>query len=202
ACDAKGIVAAQIAAAERLRAEGVDGIGLLFVVDEETGSVGARAANAHPLAGEWRWLRAGEPPANRLAAGPRGTPSPPCCPAGAPAAGARDGPRVRDLRRPLYHRHPAPHGLGYPLAARAGLDPGRAQRTRADLRGRARRGRRRLCPSGARARGAEGRGVKIALFGHGTMGRVLEESARAAGEEIGVVFTSANVGDAPRLLPS
>src|SRR5439155_1010504 len=51
ACDAKGIVAAQIAAAERLRAEGVDGIGLLFVVDEEMGSVGARAANAHPLAG-------------------------------------------------------------------------------------------------------------------------------------------------------
>ena len=44
--------------------------------------------------------------------------------------------------------------------------------------------------------------MKIALFGHGTMGRVLEESARAAGEEIGVVFTSANVGDAPRLLPS
>ncbi|PYO99301.1 MAG: dihydrodipicolinate reductase [Gemmatimonadetes bacterium] len=43
--------------------------------------------------------------------------------------------------------------------------------------------------------------MKIALFGHGTMGRVLEESARAAGHEIGVVFTSANVGDAVRLLP-
>ena len=34
ACDAKGIMAAQIAAAERLRSEGVEGIGLLFVVDE------------------------------------------------------------------------------------------------------------------------------------------------------------------------
>jgi len=43
--------------------------------------------------------------------------------------------------------------------------------------------------------------VKIALFGHGTTGRVLEESARAAGHEIGVIFTSANVGDAARLLP-
>jgi len=42
--------------------------------------------------------------------------------------------------------------------------------------------------------------VKVALFGHGTMGRVLEESARAAGHEIGVIITSANVGDAARLL--
>src|SRR2546429_3643162 len=33
------------------------------------------------------------------------------------------------------------------------------------------------------------------------MGRVLEESARAAGLEIGVIITSANVGDAARLLP-
>ena len=43
--------------------------------------------------------------------------------------------------------------------------------------------------------------MKIALFGHGTMGRVLEESARAAGHEVGVIFTSANVGEALRLLP-
>jgi 4-hydroxy-tetrahydrodipicolinate reductase len=43
--------------------------------------------------------------------------------------------------------------------------------------------------------------VKIALLGHGTMGRVLEESARAAGHEIGVIVTSANAGDAARLLP-
>jgi 4-hydroxy-tetrahydrodipicolinate reductase len=43
--------------------------------------------------------------------------------------------------------------------------------------------------------------VKIALFGHGAMGRVLEESARAAGHEIGAIFTSANAGDAARLLP-
>jgi 4-hydroxy-tetrahydrodipicolinate reductase len=43
--------------------------------------------------------------------------------------------------------------------------------------------------------------VKVALFGHGTMGRVLEASAHAAGHEIGAIFTSANVGEAARLLP-
>jgi len=43
--------------------------------------------------------------------------------------------------------------------------------------------------------------VKIALFGHGAMGRVLEETARAAGHELGAIFTSANVGEATRLLP-
>ena len=43
--------------------------------------------------------------------------------------------------------------------------------------------------------------MKIALFGHGAMGRVLEESARAAGHEVGAIFTSANVGEAARLLP-
>jgi acetylornithine deacetylase len=41
-CDAKGIVAAQIFAAERLRREGgTNDIGLLFTVDEELGSLGA-----------------------------------------------------------------------------------------------------------------------------------------------------------------
>src|SRR2546428_145551 len=88
ACDAKGIVAAQIAAAERLRAEGVDGIGLLFVVDEEMGSVGARAANAHPLAGECRWLIDGEPTDNRLAARSKGSLRLTVCTAGVPAHSA------------------------------------------------------------------------------------------------------------------
>src|SRR5262245_39456342 len=46
ACDAKGILAAQVAAAERLRASGERRIGLLFVVGEERGSDGAVAANA------------------------------------------------------------------------------------------------------------------------------------------------------------
>ncbi|HYU91481.1 MAG TPA: 4-hydroxy-tetrahydrodipicolinate reductase [Gemmatimonadales bacterium] len=43
--------------------------------------------------------------------------------------------------------------------------------------------------------------MKIALFGHGAMGRVLEDTARAAGHELGAVFTSANAGEAMRLLP-
>jgi acetylornithine deacetylase len=73
ACDAKGIVAAQIAAAEQLRAAGIIEIGLLFVVDEEMGSLGARAANAHPLAAQSRWLIDGEPTDNRLATGCKGS---------------------------------------------------------------------------------------------------------------------------------
>src|SRR5207244_2069914 len=87
-CDAKGIMAAQIAAAERLRAEGVDGIGLLFVVDEEMGSVGARAANAHSLARECRWLIDGEPTENRLATGSKGSLRLTLCTAGVPAHSA------------------------------------------------------------------------------------------------------------------
>ncbi len=73
ACDAKGIIAAQITAAEQLRAEGVDGVGLLFVVDEELGSLGARAANRHPLAESCRHLINGEPTDNRLGVGSKGT---------------------------------------------------------------------------------------------------------------------------------
>src|SRR5262249_41370536 len=73
ACDAKGILAAQVAAAERLRAEGMDEIGLLFVVDEEKGSLGAKAANTHPAASECRWLIVGEPTENQLAVGCKGS---------------------------------------------------------------------------------------------------------------------------------
>src|SRR5258708_5438407 len=46
ACDAKGIIASQIAAAEKLRADGVSEIGLLFTVDEEVTSAGAKVADA------------------------------------------------------------------------------------------------------------------------------------------------------------
>src|SRR5918912_2569986 len=45
-CDAKGIIAAQIAAVERLRAEGINEVGLIFTVDEEMGSKGAQKVNA------------------------------------------------------------------------------------------------------------------------------------------------------------
>jgi acetylornithine deacetylase len=73
ACDAKGIIAAQIFAAERLRAEGTRDIGLLFTVDEELGSLGARAANSHPLAEGCAYLINGEPTDNKLAAGSKGS---------------------------------------------------------------------------------------------------------------------------------
>lgn len=73
ACDAKGIAAAQIAAAERLRAAGESRIGLLFVVDEETGGGGAKTVNAHPRAAECRYLVNGEPTDNRLIRGCKGS---------------------------------------------------------------------------------------------------------------------------------
>ena len=69
-CDAKGILAAQVAAAERLRATGERRVGLLFVVGEERGSDGAVAANATPPGS--RFLINGEPTDNRLGAATRG----------------------------------------------------------------------------------------------------------------------------------
>ncbi len=71
-CDAKGIIAAQICAAEQLRAEGSE-IGLLFTVEEETLSQGAKFANTHRLAKTCRYLINGEPTDNRLAVGSKGT---------------------------------------------------------------------------------------------------------------------------------
>ncbi len=70
ACDAKGILAAQVAAAVRLRREGETRVGLLFVVGEERGSDGARAAN-HAADG-CRFLVDGEPTDNRLGLATRG----------------------------------------------------------------------------------------------------------------------------------
>lgn len=69
-CDAKGILAAQLAALERLRAAGERRVGLLVVVGEERGSAGAHAANAQPLGS--RYLVNGEPTGNRLAVATRG----------------------------------------------------------------------------------------------------------------------------------
>lgn len=72
-CDAKGIIAAQIFAAQRLRDEGLNDVGLLFTVDEELGSLGAQVANQHPLASECRYLINGEPTDSRLATGTKGS---------------------------------------------------------------------------------------------------------------------------------
>jgi acetylornithine deacetylase len=70
ACDAKGILAAQVAAAEQMRARGETRVGLLFVAGEERGSDGAAAANK--IASQSAYLINGEPTDNRLGAATRG----------------------------------------------------------------------------------------------------------------------------------
>jgi acetylornithine deacetylase len=70
-CDAKGLAAAMVAAAERLRALGEDRVGLLFVVGEENGSDGAQIAGE--LAPRGRFLINGEPTENRLSIGQKGS---------------------------------------------------------------------------------------------------------------------------------
>ncbi len=69
-CDAKGILAAQVAAAERLRRDGETRVGLVFVVGEERGSDGARVVNE--AARGCRYLVDGEPTDNRLGLATRG----------------------------------------------------------------------------------------------------------------------------------
>ena len=71
-CDAKGIIAAQITAAELLRKEGIEDIGLLYTVEEERASTGAKVANEHPLAAKCEYLINGEPTDNDLAIGSKG----------------------------------------------------------------------------------------------------------------------------------
>jgi len=69
-CDAKGIIAAQTAAALRLRELGIY-VGLLFVVGEERDSLGAEVANQH--APGCKFLINGEPTENHLALASKGT---------------------------------------------------------------------------------------------------------------------------------
>ena len=70
-CDAKGLAAAMVAAAEQLAAHGERRIGLLFLVGEENGSDGAR--RAAELGPRGRFLVNGEPTENRLSIGQKGT---------------------------------------------------------------------------------------------------------------------------------
>jgi acetylornithine deacetylase len=72
ACDAKGIIAAQVAAADRLRRNGETRIALVFVVGEERGSDGARVANDAAADNASRFLVDGEPTDNRLGIATRG----------------------------------------------------------------------------------------------------------------------------------
>lgn len=71
ACDAKGIAAAMLVAAEQLVAEGEERVDLLFVVGEEKGSDGARAANQLPATS--CFLINGEPTESKLATGAKGS---------------------------------------------------------------------------------------------------------------------------------
>ncbi len=69
-CDAKGIIAAQIAAAEKLKSADVH-VGLLFLVGEERDSQGAQVANQQPRGA--KFLINGEPTENKLAIASKGT---------------------------------------------------------------------------------------------------------------------------------
>jgi len=71
ACDAKGIAAAMLAAADRLASSGESRVDLLLVVGEEKGSDGARAANN--LDTRSRFLVNGEPTESKLASGAKGS---------------------------------------------------------------------------------------------------------------------------------
>ncbi|MDQ6871187.1 MAG: M20/M25/M40 family metallo-hydrolase [Gemmatimonadota bacterium] len=69
--DAKGIAAAMLVAADRLVGAGEKRVELLFVVGEEKGSDGARAANN--LGTKSRFLINGEPTESKLASGAKGS---------------------------------------------------------------------------------------------------------------------------------
>jgi acetylornithine deacetylase len=69
-CDAKGIIAAQVAAADQLRKEGIH-VGLLFVVGEERDSLGAKVANQQARGA--KFLVNGEPTENRIAVASKGS---------------------------------------------------------------------------------------------------------------------------------
>lgn len=70
ACDAKGIIATQIAAAEILKNDGIY-VGLLFLVGEERDSAGAKVANQQ--ANGCKFLINGEPTENRIAIASKGS---------------------------------------------------------------------------------------------------------------------------------
>src|SRR6202166_2685113 len=70
ACDAKGIISAMIAAAEKLIESGKRNFGLLFVVGEERNSAGAEVASRSPRGS--RFLINGEPTESKVALGSKG----------------------------------------------------------------------------------------------------------------------------------
>ena len=71
ACDTKGIIACMLEAGDRLRAQGIDSFGFLFVVGEEGKGDGAKHANT--LQWESDYVIVGEPTGNKLAVAQKGT---------------------------------------------------------------------------------------------------------------------------------
>jgi acetylornithine deacetylase len=72
ACDTKGIIAAMIAAGDRLRRRGVDEFAFLFVVGEETDSIGAKAANVAFADLGSQYVVVGEPTESKFARASKG----------------------------------------------------------------------------------------------------------------------------------
>jgi acetylornithine deacetylase len=70
ACDAKGIMASMIFACQELSKEGMKEIGLLFVVGEETDSIGAKMAGSLDVDSEY--IIVGEPTENKMGSGHKG----------------------------------------------------------------------------------------------------------------------------------
>ncbi|MEW6125543.1 MAG: M20/M25/M40 family metallo-hydrolase [Acidobacteriota bacterium] len=70
ACDTKGLMTSMIKASERLIAEGVSDFGMLLLVGEENGSIGAKVANHLP--NHCHYLINGEPTESKLALGSKG----------------------------------------------------------------------------------------------------------------------------------
>jgi len=69
-CDAKGILAAMLTAGVKLQETRFRDFGLLFLVGEETDSIGAKTANALDVNSDF--IVVGEPTENKLGAGHRG----------------------------------------------------------------------------------------------------------------------------------
>src|SRR5215475_1238358 len=71
ACDTKGIIAAMLEAGDRLRRSGITDFGYMFLVGEETDSIGAKTANR--LKWNSEYVIVGEPTQNQLAKAQKGT---------------------------------------------------------------------------------------------------------------------------------
>ena len=72
ACDTKGIIAAMITAGEKLRASGVRDFAFLFVVGEETDSIGAKQANVEFKDLGSEYVIVGEPTESKFARASKG----------------------------------------------------------------------------------------------------------------------------------